>query len=103
MNDKILTLLGFASKAGRLSYGFNASSETIKAKKSGLVVTASDISDKTKKEIRFIAEKSGVKVIELEGTEQNVLSNAVGRSCGIVLVNDSSFASAIAEEFGRKC
>lgn len=103
MNNKILTLLGFASKAGKLSFGFNASTEAIKAKKSKLIIIGADISSKTKKEMRFVAGQSVVGIIELENINQNTLSNAVGRSCGIISVNDSSFASAIAEEFGRKC
>ncbi|MBR3299993.1 MAG: ribosomal L7Ae/L30e/S12e/Gadd45 family protein [Clostridia bacterium] len=102
MSNKILTLLGFASKAGKLSYGFAASTDSIKQKKSRLVIIASDISEKSKKETRFIAGKSGVKVLELDAG-QTTISNAVGRSCGIISINDDSFASAVAEEFGRKC
>lgn len=103
MNNKILTLLGFASKAGKLSFGFASSKEMINLKKARLIIVASDISDKSRKEIRFAAEKAGVGVIELESADQITISHAVGRSCGIVSVNDSSFASAVAEEFGRKC
>ena len=103
MNNKILSLLGFASKSGKLSFGFAASKETILKNKSRLIVISSDISDKSRKEIRFTAEKNGIEIIELNDTDQIKLSNAVGRSCGIVSVNDSSFASAIAEEYGRKC
>lgn len=103
MSNKILTLLGFASKAGKLSYGFAASTDSIKQNKSRLVIVASDISEKSKKETRFIAGKSGVKVLELEDAGQTTISNAVGRSCGIISINDDSFASAVAEEFGRKC
>ena len=103
MDNKILTLLGFASKAGKLSFGFNASTESLKSKKSRLIIIGADISSKTKKEIHFVADKGAIQIIELENINQTTLSNAVGRSCGIVSVNDSSFASAIAEEFGRKC
>ena len=103
MNNKILTLLGFASKAGKLSFGFATSKEMILKNKSRLIVISSDISEKSRKEMRFIAEKNGINTIILDDTEQLKLSNAVGHSCGIVSVNDSSFASAVAEEYGRKC
>lgn len=103
MNNKILTLLGFASKAAKLSFGFASSKEMINRGKARLIVVASDISDKSRKEIRFAAEKAGVPIIELEGADQITISNAVGRNCGIISINDSSFAFAVAEEFGRKC
>lgn len=103
MNNKILTLLGFASKAGKLSFGAASSSDMIKCGKSKLIVISCDISEKSKKEIRFLSDKHGIKQIVLDTVSTSILTNAVGRSCGILSVNDSSFASAIAEEYGRKC
>lgn len=103
LESKILTLLGFASKSNKLSFGFASSSETLKKQKSKLIVVGFDISEKSKKEIRFLAKKNGVNVIVLQNTDTNTLSHAVGRNCGIISVNDDSFASAIAENYGRKC
>lgn len=103
MENKILTLLGFASKAGKLSFGFSASSDTIKSGKSKLVIISSDISEKSQKEIRFISGKYGVDALLLDTVSTIKLSNAVGRNCGILSINDSSFASAISEEYGRNC
>ena len=60
MNNKILTLLGFASKAGKLSFGMDMSIASIKAGKSSLVVAAFDVSDKSKKEINFHAQIKNV-------------------------------------------
>lgn len=103
MENKILTLLGFATRAGKLSFGAAKSEEQIKLKKSYLAVISNDISEKTKKEILFTANKNGVNAIVLENTDTSKLSNAVGRNCGVISVNDKSFASAITEEYGRKC
>ncbi len=103
MIDKVLTLLGFASKAGKLSFGSAKATENIKTKKAKLIIISNDISQKSKKEIVFWAEKSGVPFLILSDTATNTLSNAVGRNCGILSVNDNSFASAITEEYGRKC
>ncbi|MBR7132372.1 MAG: ribosomal L7Ae/L30e/S12e/Gadd45 family protein [Clostridia bacterium] len=94
MNDKILTLLGFAAKAGKLSYGFDTTVTAIKKGKSGLVLTACDISEKSKKEIEFFATQRTVPYIVLKDTDIEALSKAVGRKCGIVSVNDSGFADA---------
>ena len=56
LNDKILTLLGFASKAGKLSYGFDAVKTALSQKKSKLLLIANDISPKTQKEIMYFLE-----------------------------------------------
>ena len=95
MNNKILTLLGFASKAGKLSYGQAASFEAISKRKTKLLVVASNISAKSQKELKFYAEKNKIPFLILEETGITELSNAVGRSCGAVSVNDDSFADAI--------
>lgn len=103
LEAKILTLLGFASKAGKLSYGAASSADAIKCKKSKLIIISSDISEKSQKEMRFLSDKYSVEHILLNTVDTTKLSNAVGRNCGILSVNDSSFASAISEEYGRKC
>lgn len=94
MNSKILTLLGFAARAGKLAFGMDAASFALKGKKSHLIVVAADTSAKSRKEIGFFAEKAGIKVIDLTFSGQE-LSHAVGKKCGILSVNDESFASGV--------
>ncbi len=98
MKAKALTLLGFAAKSGNLSYGFSASKEALSRRKTRLVIIASDISEKTKKEIIFIANQSGVTFLSLANINIFELSNAVGHKCGIISVNENGFAKAIKEE-----
>ena len=98
MSSKVLTLLGFAAKAGKLSYGFSAGLEALTRTKARLIITASDVSPKTKKEINFYAEKKGITVVTLKNTEIFGLSNAVGHKCGIISVNDIGFTEALKEE-----
>ncbi len=95
MNNKILTLLGFAAKAGRLSFGMDMSLASVKAGKSFLIVCAYDVSDKSKKEISFHTLKKEVPLIVLTDIDIQTVSKAVGRKCGIISVNDKSFADAI--------
>lgn len=95
MNDKILTLLGFAAKAGRLSFGMDMSISSIKAGKSFLIVCATDVSDKSKKEIGFHTLNKNVPLIVLTDMDIATVSKAVGRKCGIISVNDKLFAEAI--------
>ncbi len=94
MNSKILSLLGFAAKAAKLSYGFEATVTSIKASKASLVIVAEDISPKSRKEVKFFAEKFGIKTVDLIGIDIKTLSDAVGKKCGIISVNDKGFADA---------
>lgn len=91
--------MGFASKAGKLSYGFSAVLESLNQNKSKLIIAASDLSEKTLKEANFHAEKKKIEVLTLKTADIFVLSKAIGRKCGIVAVNDDGFAKAIKEDF----
>ncbi len=95
MNDKILTLLGFASKAGKLSYGFDAVCTTVSQKKSKLVLVAGDVSPKSKKEILFYCDKSKTQSVVLDNYDMATISHAIGRKCGIVSCNDENFANGL--------
>jgi ribosomal protein L7Ae-like RNA K-turn-binding protein len=94
VNDKILTLLGFASKSGNLSFGADSVKESLKRSKAKLVIIASDISDKSRKEIRFFADKNNVRVIDVT-YDIATLSHATGKKGGIISVNEKGFADAI--------
>ena len=95
--DKVLTLLGFASKAGRLSYGFDAVCTALSQNKSKLLLMANDISPKSKKEVLFFGEKSKTKAFVLD-FDMETLSHAIGRKCGIISVNDESFSKGLLSE-----
>lgn len=94
-SKKITALLGFASKAGRLSYGADAALKSVKEKKARLIVIGSDVSDKSRKEAEFFAGKENVRTLVLEELDIAAVSAAVGRRCGILSVNDSGFAAAV--------
>ena len=98
MENKRLTLLGFAAKAGRLAYGFEAARVSLKGKKARCIVAASDVSRKSLKEITFFADENRIPVVSLSVIDMQTLSDAVGRRCGILSVNDEGFAQAILKE-----
>ncbi len=95
MNDKVLTLLGFAAKAGKLSYGFDAVRTQVFKGKSKIVLVANDISPKSQKEILFYCNKFKTRVVVLKNYDITTISHAMGHKCGIVSVNDSSFAEGL--------
>ena len=100
MKNKILTLLGFATKAGKLSFGASAAVTALCSGKSQLVLVSSEISPKTRKEMAFHSNKYNTKYIVLDDIDIITLSDAVGRKCGVLSVNDSSFAEALTKELG---
>ena len=91
----MLSLFGFASKAGKLSFGTHATTFAIESNKAKLVLAASDISEKSVKELKFKADKQNIEVLNLSGIDTAALSKRIGKNCGIVAVNDSGFADAI--------
>ena len=104
MNDPALSLLGFAAKAGKLSFGTHATELAIDTEKARLILVANDISEKSIKELKFKADKKRIPVIKLENTDKTTLSGRLGKNCGIVAVNDEGFASAVLkkqEEFAH--
>lgn len=94
MNSKIMTLLGFAAKAGKLAFGMDAATFALKGKKSHLIIVAADLSEKSRKEISFFAEKAAIEVLELLENGE-ALSYAVGKKCSIISVNDKGFKESI--------
>ena len=100
MNSKVLTLLGFAAKAGKLAYGMNACISAVYSKKSKLVLVCCDISEKSKKEIAYHCSKADAEIKILGDCDIQTVSSAVGRKCGMISVNDSSFAEAVNKIMG---
>ena len=96
-NNKVLALLGFASKARKLSFGTHATMYAITSKKAKLVCAAQDISAKSVKELRFNASKTNIPVIILKGITTELVSQRIGKSCGILAVNDEPSAKALIE------
>ena len=94
MNDKVLSLLGFASKSANLSFGMDSAKENLKKGKTKLILVAADISEKSLKEVSFFASKQNVKVISVVYSS-DTLASATGRKGGILSVNDEGFANAL--------
>lgn len=100
MTNKILTLLGFAAKAGKLSFGMQMSVDDIKKGKTKLTLIASDVSQKSQKEVMFFSHNKNISVITLKDITIDDISNAVGKKCGIISVKDNGFADAISNIIG---
>lgn len=93
-NEKVLALLGFCRKAGKLTVGTERVTELIQAGGYCLVMLAEDISEKTEKELTFQAQKGRAVVIRLSCTAQEV-AHATGTTAGVVATADEGFCKAI--------
>ena len=100
-NSSVLSLLGFAAKAGKLSFGTHATEFAITSGKARLVCAAQDISEKSIKELNFKAGKKNIPVIIIDGIDTATLSGRVGKNCGILAVLDQGFADAILTKGGK--
>lgn len=90
--NKIYSMLGIARKGGKISIGYDVTCLDVKDKKSILVLMATDASEKTKKNVKFICDKYETKYIEYG--EKEILGKCLGRKVVSVLsVNDTSIAS----------
>ncbi len=95
MKRKLLSLLGMATRAGRLCPGFTRCSTAVKASKASLVIVCRDMSDKTKKEARFLCDKFATPLAESDITVEE-LSAAIGFKAGVCAVCDAGFAQSMA-------
>lgn len=100
MKDKLLSLLGICRKAGKLISGFDAAAESVKKGESGLVLTASDLSPKTKKEIEFITSKKHVETISVPVTIDEI-GVKTGKHAGVLAITDTGLAQAVKTEARR--
>ncbi|MBQ3843166.1 MAG: ribosomal L7Ae/L30e/S12e/Gadd45 family protein [Ruminiclostridium sp.] len=95
MNNRLATL-GLCRRAGKLASGFDAAMEEVKnnARKVGGVLIASDLSEKTKKEVRFQCGKANVTVTEIPETLDE-LKEATGKRTGVFAVLDDGLYGSI--------
>lgn len=96
MNRKLLGLLGIARRAGKITTGFDAVAAQIAAGECGVVLIAGDLSEKTKKELRFAANGKQVPFLQLELTKDE-LSKGLGfcKPIGVVSLEERGFVAAI--------
>lgn len=91
MNDKLLSLLGIARRAGRITLGFDAAADSMKNGKTKLLLLAGDLSERTVRNISNTAQQTGTEMIKTDIPMQQ-LGAAIGKATGIISVNDAGFA-----------
>lgn len=97
--NKALSAMGLARRAGKLNWGYDTVVEAMKTGTCCLVIIAGDLSDKTKKNVRFEAERSHVQCIETAFSMEEV-SAAIGKKTGVIAICDGGFAKKLKQELG---
>ena len=95
-NSKLLSLLGLAKKAGRISTGHDAVLESLKKKKAKLIILASDSSERLEREMRREVDFAAAQVETIRIAETMAdIGRALPKKAGVISVNDESFAAGI--------
>lgn len=98
MNNALLSMMGLAKRAGRISAGHDAAVSDIRSRNSKLILIASDASVRLESEMLREKElnKSGVNIIRIKETMLDI-SRAIPSKAGVISINDSGFAKKMAE------
>lgn len=93
-NDKILSLMGLCTKAGRLKSGEFATEEAVKNGSAFVVIVATDASDNTKKQFRNMC--SYYEVAYYEYATKDELGRATGKEHrASVAICDEGFSKTL--------
>ena len=98
MNNKLLTYIGFAKRANKISSGEFICKKAIKSHQSKLIIIAEDASDNTKKSIKNSC--SFYKVEYIEYADMAQLGKATGGGeRAVISINDENLAKAIKKSY----
>lgn len=97
MNEKerLLSFLGIARKAQRLSMGADPALEALQKGKARLVLLAADLSPRSRRQALEAAKAHGVPALSA-GVTMDEIAFSVGKRTGILAVNDEGFAGKLA-------
>lgn len=97
-HNKLGGMLGLARKAGKLSYGTDRITDSIRNKHPNIVLMASDISENTRKRIENCCKYYKTEYGNLNMT-MDILSHYLGQTSAVsaVSITDKGFTAAILE------
>lgn len=92
--DKLLSAISLCRKAGKLKMGTDVVKEQIEQGTAKLVFTASDIAQRSRRQIDFACAKASLTAVSVPYTMED-LSMVTGKKYGILAVCDKGFADMI--------
>lgn len=99
MKNKVITLLGFAQKSGKVLSGEYMVLEALKKGKAKIVLLAVDTSENTKKRISDKCSFRNINCYEVLTKDE--MSQAIGKEARVaVAITDNNFAKSIEKNLG---
>lgn len=97
-NDKTLSMLGLARRAGKLSMGHDMALQALLKNKAKLILFCSDVSPRLINELNTTVEKHKINtaVVKTSYTMDEIYFS-VGYRAGVMTVNDENFSKRIIE------
>lgn len=94
--NKVLSMLGLARRAGRLSMGHDTALSAVLDKKAGLLIFASDTSERLRREFETAMEKKNISVpVFTPDITISEIHYSCGYKAGVIAVNDENFSKKI--------
>ncbi|MBD5142533.1 MAG: ribosomal L7Ae/L30e/S12e/Gadd45 family protein [Oscillospiraceae bacterium] len=92
--QKLHGILSICRKANKMALGFVPMQEALQTGKVCGVLTSTDISSKTHKEVCYICQKKNIPVISVSLTMFEI-GNITGRKAGVIAILDTGFFDRI--------
>lgn len=96
--NKQLGNLGLCRKAGCLILGFDAVKKAAQQGEAKLLLCTADISEKTKKEVRFFSDRYQILMREIPFNMEQV-QDVIGKRIGVLAVTSENFADLLSRVF----
>ena len=93
-NNQILSTIGLCKRAGKLLLGFDVVGEAILSGEAKVVIIASDLSPKTKKEIELTAQKGKVRIVSIPCTMDEIWQ-LINKRVGVMAIADQGLADKL--------
>lgn len=100
-NDKLLSMIGMSLKAGQLLQGTERVKDNLRRGKVVLVLLAKDLSNNTKKSMRYNAQEWNTPVVDLPVTMSEI-GQRTGKKTGVLALTDRGFAGAVTKILSTK-
>lgn len=102
MNDKFLSLLGMARRAGKLSLGHDAAKAAVNFSKARLILLSADASQRLKEEfLNRATSAENLQVLPLSYTMIEI-GMAIGSKAGVLTVDDEGFAQRLSQLYNEQ-
>lgn len=101
MSKELLSLLGIARRAGKLSLGHDAVVDAVRKESARLIIFAQDLSQNTVEDIRRQAQLVKIQTITILESVESV-GLAIGKRVGVIAVNDDGFAEKMVLLYRRE-